>query len=344
MQIAMELPKENLLVNDSLTETKWNTFVYLLLAATIIPLVFFPFSVRFHHDAPSLIIISSFINFIGGTVHVGATGFFYVDASVQNFFKQHRWRYYYIPCLLTVVTGILYSIAGKNVAYIMMFYFAWQTYHYQKQNYGILSFIAAATDKIRPSFFEKCVLESSVWLGILGLLKIYNLTNDTFLQPFTTNIYDFAKYAFWIVPIFYLLSIIKNSLLLKNPLRLLFLALGGVFYLPTFLFTDSSSAILGYALGHGLQYIVFMFFVSSSKSDKDLRVIWLTMIALFGGCILALLGDQSIWLLGNKFIFGAYLGLIMAHFVIDAGIWKLRYPFQREYIKNAFTFVFNRRV
>lgn len=44
-----------------------------------------------------------------------------------------------------------------------------------------------------------------------------------------------------------------------------------------------------------------------------------------------------------KFIFGMAVGTVMSHFVIDAGVWKLRHPFQRGYVRRAFPFVFERR-
>ena len=41
-------------------------------------------------------------------------------------------------------------------------------------------------------------------------------------------------------------------------------------------------------------------------------------------------------------IYGAMVGVVMAHFVLDAGIWRLREPFQRGYMRKKFYFIFNR--
>ena len=40
-------------------------------------------------------------------------------------------------------------------------------------------------------------------------------------------------------------------------------------------------------------------------------------------------------------LFGLSLGVTMAHFVIDAGIWRLRDEFPRRYIGAAFPFLFS---
>ena len=38
-------------------------------------------------------------------------------------------------------------------------------------------------------------------------------------------------------------------------------------------------------------------------------------------------------------VYGAYLGVVMAHFVIDAGVWRLSEPFQRGYMARRFPFI-----
>ena len=38
----------------------------------------------------------------------------------------------------------------------------------------------------------------------------------------------------------------------------------------------------------------------------------------------------------GKTLYGAYLGIVMWHFVLDAGVWKLSQPFQRGYMSARF--------
>jgi hypothetical protein len=33
-------------------------------------------------------------------------------------------------------------------------------------------------------------------------------------------------------------------------------------------------------------------------------------------------------------VYGGYLGVVMAHFVVDAGIWRLRDPFPRAFLSS----------
>ena len=43
------------------------------------------------------------------------------------------------------------------------------------------------------------------------------------------------------------------------------------------------------------------------------------------------------------FIIGAVLGATMAHFVVDAGAWRLSQTLQRVYISKRFAFVFGQQ-
>ena len=45
---------------------------------------------------------------------------------------------------------------------------------------------------------------------------------------------------------------------------------------------------------------------------------------------------------GPRWLYGVYVGVVMTHFVADAGIWRLREPFQRAYMKSKFHFVFEK--
>ena len=49
-----------------------------------------------------------------------------------------------------------------------------------------------------------------------------------------------------------------------------------------------------------------------------------------------LMSDELIWGGGGRFVFGCYLGLVMSHFVVNTGVWRLSGSFQRQYSIRAF--------
>jgi hypothetical protein len=56
---------------------------------------------------------------------------------------------------------------------------------------------------------------------------------------------------------------------------------------------------------------------------------------------LELVKANTLLVRGFDFLFGAVLGATMAHFVIDAGAWRLSKAPQREYMSRSFGFIFS---
>ena len=54
-------------------------------------------------------------------------------------------RYVYFPILLTLGTGLLWPFASSAVhSYVYLGFWAWQAYHYGRQNVGLYSFVSIA--------------------------------------------------------------------------------------------------------------------------------------------------------------------------------------------------------
>jgi hypothetical protein len=124
------------------------------------------------------------------------------------------------------------------------------------------------------------------------------------------------------------------------PLRELVLLTLMLFYLPLFVFEDPLSAVFVYLVAHGLQYLVFMGFVVRRPDPRRLRN-WGLLVAatlLIGGSIdLARLPGR--WGGVGPALLGASYGLVIWHFLLDAGVWRLRESFQRGYMAERFDFL-----
>ena len=62
------------------------------------------------------------------------------------------------------------------------------------------------------------------------------------------------------------------------------------------------------------------------------RLALLANIALAGGAVLSAASHLHSAGPAGRLLFGAYLGAVMAHFVIDAGLWRLREQFPRRFL------------
>jgi hypothetical protein len=93
-------------------------------------------------------------------------------------------------------------------------------------------------------------------------------------------------------------------------------------------------------IAHGLQYLLLMGLVAAGDPGpgagpgRFLPLAALTSIALAGGAILSVTSDLRESAPLTRSLFGCFLGAVMAHFVIDAGLWRLRDRFPRLFLES----------
>ena len=107
-----------------------------------------------------------------------------------------------------------------------------------------------------------------------------------------------------------------------------------LFSLPVFAFRSPYAAVGGMTMAHGFQYLLLLGLVAAGNrrgTSRWLRLAVFANIALVEGrCSAArhLHGFPP----AIRLVFGAYLGVVTAHFVIDAGFWRMRDPFPRAFL------------
>ncbi|MGH7292550.1 MAG: hypothetical protein ACREJT_15130, partial [Myxococcota bacterium] len=84
---------------------------------------------------------------ITGPMHVAATGFFYLDPAFRPVIGESRvsclWSLGWLPLLILTV-GLVGTVAIGSWAYLLIYSFhnIWLFYHYQRQNFGLASFVS----------------------------------------------------------------------------------------------------------------------------------------------------------------------------------------------------------
>jgi len=109
------------------------------------------------------------------------------------------------------------------------------------------------------------------------------------------------------------------------------------FWVPVFVFGSPYAAVGGMTIAHGLQYLLLVGMVAAGgerRPGRALRLAVFCNIALVGGALLATASHLHGAAPAGRLLFGAYLGAVMAHFVIDAGLWRLRDPFPRAFLAS----------
>lgn len=321
----------------------WKLFLLLISVASFLPFAITPLATAVVPQDAGLLYLYLFLGFLGANFHVAASGWFYTDAAMRDHFRVHPLRYIVIPLVLIVGGAVTFQIVGRTVAeYVVAGFLGWQIWHYQKQNVGVLSFIAAGTGKVPLSIWERRTLALSAVAGILGFFSVDKIPPASLSELFR-QLHQVGLLVYALVPVTFCIALLKTPSLRTNAARLIFFTLGAAFFAPTYLFSDQASALVGYAMAHGLQYIVLMGFISARHGRAD-QLVKLLVIATFGGIILGNLSHMQS-LAGIPYAmaaYGAFMGVVMSHFVLDAGIWRLREPFQRAYMREKFAFIFGR--
>jgi len=289
---------------------------------------------------------------------VPATLFFYTDKEFAGIVRSRPARYIYFPLLLTIATGLLVAFSGSTTqAFVFLTFWGWQAFHYGRQNVGVYAFVSIA-EKGRPaSKLEKLAIDAGTVCGILGTFKILGwIISPGYLHGTLDLLFQLGKFGFLVVAAFSLGVYLKNfreTTLLKTVFyfSLVF------FFLPIWLSDSINFTFLSYAIAHGLQYIVFMSVVSlNARSDAvadrfPFRSVAMFLLFLFiVGFVFYRAEDlRAFDVVRNSpaltrsvdFLVGAILGATMAHFVIDAGAWRLSKVAQRAYMSKRFGFLLN---
>ena len=353
--VAQDLRRD---LSASWTDHLKPIFLVGLLLSTWVPMAFFLLSSRIEGSLYGFGGMKTALLFLG-TAHVPATIFFYVDKDFSEILRKHKARYIYFPILLTIVTGLLFAFATLTVqAYILLMFWAWQAFHYGRQNTGIYSFVSIAERGTAPDKYERIMIELGTLCGIVGTFKILGMAvAPNYLHGFFEMLYRIGAVVFAVVLVASIVIYVRNFKR-TTPLLTIFYFTLVCFFLPVFLSTDMNVAFYSYAIAHGVQYILFMTVVSlnfdpqdSSNRFKIASAVKLLVITVLVGFLFYRAIDlksvqfftaNASLMRGVDFIIGAILGATMAHFVIDAGAWRLSQTLQRTYIGKRFGFVFAR--
>jgi hypothetical protein len=114
------------------------------------------------------------------------------------------------------------------------------------------------------------------------------------------------------------------------------------FSLPVFVFTSPYAAVAGLTIAHGLQYLLLMGLLAAAGPRTGRRLAGLAAlcnIALLGGAALSIASDQAAGGPAVRVLFGLFLGAVMAHFVVDAGLWRMREQFPRSFLRSRLPYL-----
>ena len=355
----------------------------------------------------------SWLLFTGSSVHVASTGWLFTVPEVRGYARAHAIRCLWVPAALIVAGAVVAALVPPRAfGWLLLPYFCWQFFHYQKQNIGMAA-LAASAQRVRPLLpAERRALLLAGGAAIAALVaepRLLGLRVDpvrALLPGWAVTGWPLSGWSLpgWALPggrsllfvlaaaAFALAAVSGCAALARRPaaqrpaFSLTYLSCL-MFSLPVFVFGAPYAAIGGMTAAHGLQYLLLVSLVAGSAQgevtvasaaagsdatgrgatepqepeaptvraptasvnpSRRSRPTWpgrlvrlglLANIALIGGAMLGGASHRHDAGPAGRLIFGAYLGVVMAHFVIDAGLWRMRDPLARQFMTSKLPYL-----
>ena len=273
--------------------------------------------------------------FLGSSVHVAATCWLYTLPDVRAHAIARPLRYVWVPAGL-IVTGAVIAAAASPaaMAWLLLAYFAWQFFHFQKQNLGMAA-LAASVHRVRPlSRAERRSLMGTGGAGILGLAAHPGLLQLR-VSPGAGELFAGAGLLFAAAAGSGVVALVRRPAADRPAGFCAMYLMALLFSLPIFAFRSPYAAVGGMTIAHGFQYLLLVGLVAAGNrrgSSRWLRLAVFSNVALVGGALLRGASHLHGFPPPIRLVFGAYLGVVTAHFVIDAGFWRMRDPFPRAFM------------
>jgi len=323
-----------------------------LLLVTWIPIAFFVAVAALGTPRGGLGTTRSVLIFLG-LVHVPMTLVLYLDKDFLALVRANKTRYIYVPIALILASGVIFTVGGTVLqAAATLLLVAWQAHHYGRQNIGVYAFGSMARGW-RPRPAERRALELTTICAVCGTFKVLGVEAAPSLQGLFDLLFRAGFLAFVGVVLFGVYRYLTNRGDFPPSKALFFFTLL-LFFLPLFASSGLDGAFQSYATAHGIQYILLVAVLSVSVGAREgHRGVSKGMFALATGLVLfglagARAADLKVidWVGSTPlvartidFAAGIALGTTIAHFVIDAGAWRLSQPSTRAYMTKRFGFL-----
>lgn len=276
---------------------------------------------------------------VGASMHVAATLLLFQFAEVRRHAGGHPRRYVFAPVTLVVIGALTASLLPTStLRYPLLAYFGWQFTHYQKQGLGIAALAASSYRVSGLSIAERRLILAAGWVSVARLMlnpSLLQLPPTALRSVHTLNL--LAAVAFAIVAAAGVVMFARRDGRHRPPGVVAAYLLALLFPLPMFLFTSPYPAVAGMTIAHGLQYLVLVGMVTvgpATARPTAERLLMLLTGVLFVGVALNLASHLHSGGPIARAGYGAYLGLVMTHFVVDAGLWRLSDEFPRRFLTS----------
>jgi hypothetical protein len=274
----------------------------------------------------------AWVLFAGSSVHVASTGWLYTLGDMRSYAASRSLRFLWVPAALVLSGGLAAALLSPaRFTYLLLPFFGWQFFHFAKQNLGMVALAASSAGVPSPRAAERRTLLAAGVAGVGGVLAHPALLQLR-IDPRLEVLFPVAALVFAAAVVAGVALLVRRPAAQRPTGFSVMYLMALLFSLPVFVFRSPYAAVGGMTVAHGMQYLLLVGLVAAGSGTRLVRLATLCNVALLGGAALEKASHLHSAVPAERLLFGAYLGAVMAHFVIDAGIWRLRDPFPRAFL------------
>jgi hypothetical protein len=285
----------------------------------------------------------AWVLFAGSSAHVASTGWLYSLGDVRSYTASRPLRLRWVPAALVLSAALAAALLSPaGFAWLLLPFFAWQFFHFAKQNLGLAALAAscAGVASLRPAERRALLAAGAAAIGAL-------IARPTLLQlrvdPRLGAMFPVAALGFAAAVAAGVALLVRRPAAQRPAGFSVMYLMALLFPFPVFVFGSPYAAVGGMTAAHGMQYLLLVGMVAGGSGGRLIRLAALCNVALLGGAALERASHLHSAAPAERLLFGAYLGAVMAHFVIDAGLWRLRDPFPRAFLARHAPYLVPRR-
>ncbi len=273
--------------------------------------------------------------FLSSSCHVAGTAWLVSIGEFRRHVRARPGRYLVAPVALVGGGLLVVMVVGRGaLAWILVAFFAWQLHHYQRQNLGMVALAALSAGVARLRVAERRCIVLAGACGVAGLVARPTIV-QLHLSPPLGLAFDGTRVAY-VGIVLAGIAELRERPPTQRPKDFCALYIATLLFpVPVFVFTAPYAAVAGMTIAHGLQYLVLLGLLAAggTRGQRATSVATLAAVALAGGAVLSVMSHLHTAPSPVRLLYGAYLGVTTAHFVADAGIWRLRDPFARNLLR-----------
>jgi hypothetical protein len=274
----------------------------------------------------------AWVLFVGSAVHVASTGWLYTLGDVRSYAASRPLRFWWIPAALALSGALAAALLSPaSLTWLLLPFFGWQFFHFAKQNLGMVALAASSARVPSPRRAERRTLLTAGVAGTGGLVAHPALLQLR-VDPRLGALFPVAALVFAAAVVAGVVLLVRRPAAHRPAGFSVMYLMASLFWIPVLVFGSPYAAVGGMTVAHGMQYLLLVGLVAAGSGARLVRLAALCNVALLGGISLEKASHLHGAAPAERLLFGAYLGAVMAHFVIDAGLWRLRDPFPRAFL------------